>query len=585
MRTTRYILLLLLAGLASANAFLGDLNQNGQLLKWALVNLHPQVSTNVVNPVTRAVRYFIATDAYSTNKTAEYNSVRASFAQLQAVPGTHLKFEDAGLSPTGMDINTEDGTNIVYWAKTSTIVNGGTDNIGGLLGVCYFSFYDDNSMSGGDVVLNAVERTWTADYNAPPGGGAIFIESVLTHELGHFIGLSHSPAGGATLLAYGDVGLSSQAGLASDDVSGVQAIYPVATNVAALGHLRGTVTKNGNPVLGASVSLEDTSGRLIAATLSRANGAYEIPCVPAGPCLIRVCPLDPPINYWLVAGAEFGAEFANADLNFLPTTNHPVTLTAGATNQLNVTVAAAVPPFRITHLREPTANAAAYSISSLPITLLPGQSNLTIGVFSPDLPSSGLKLEITGSNITHGQLIAHAMDSVFSGLAGVSVRISIASNAVIGMRSLVVTRTNDGAKAWANGFVDIVSPVPDYNFDGLDDRFQRQYFPLFTAPEAGPTTDPDGDGFTNQAEYVAGTSPTNALSLLKLESLTQNQTGTTIRWKSVSGKRYQAFGRTQVAGSPWQALGSPVTAAGATAQYFDAGATGALKFYRVQVLP
>jgi hypothetical protein len=108
---------------------------------------------------------------------------------------------------------------------------------------------------------------------------------------------------------------------------------------------------------------------------------------------------------------------------------------------------------------------------------------------------------------------------------------------------------------------------------------------LFTAPEAGPNSDPDDDGMNNLAEYIAGTMPTNKLSLLKLDSLTQNASGTTIRWQSVAGKRYQVFSRTQVTGSPWQSLGSPVTAAGSQAQYFDAGATGALKFYRVQVLP
>jgi hypothetical protein len=125
----------------------------------------------------------------------------------------------------------------------------------------------------------------------------------------------------------------------------------------------------------------------------------------------------------------------------------------------------------------------------------------------------------------------------------------------------------------------------DFNFDGLDDRFQRQYFPLFTATNAAPTADPDGDGMNNQAEQIAGTSPVSATSLLKLESLTQNASGTTIRWKSVAGKRYQVYARSQIVGAAWQPLGAPVTASGATAQYFEAGATNALKFYRVQVLP
>ena len=89
----------------------------------------------------------------------------------------------------------------------------------------------------------------------------------------------------------------------------------------------------------------------------------------------------------------------------------------------------------------------------------------------------------------------------------------------------------------------------------------------------------------NQAEAVAGTAPTNALSLLKIQSVTQDATGATVRWQSVPGKKYQVYGRPQVAGETWVALGTPVTAAQNTAQYLDAGATGPMKFYRVQVLP
>ena len=127
--------------------------------------------------------------------------------------------------------------------------------------------------------------------------------------------------------------------------------------------------------------------------------------------------------------------------------------------------------------------------------------------------------------------------------------------------------------------------VPDFNFDGLDDRFQRQYFALFTAPEAGPGVDPDGDGFNNQAEYLAGTNPTNALSLLKIEGVTLDTRGSTITWQSVAGKAYRIWSRRDVAKDPWQTVGSPVTAAGASMQFTDVSATNGFRFYRVQVLP
>ncbi|MCX8156915.1 MAG: hypothetical protein N3J91_10790 [Verrucomicrobiae bacterium] len=337
---------------------------------------------------------------------------------------------------------------------------------------------------------------------------------------------------------------------------------------------------------GAAVYLENGEGAVVAGTATRANGQYVMSGVPPGAYVVRVAPLDPPVNQWLVAGYELGAEYAMADVNFLTSSNHAVTLSAGVTNVVHVAVTAGVPPFRITQIREPTANPLSYVISSVPIKLQPGQSQVTVGVFSADLPASGLDLKITGPGVTHGALTAHAAGSPFNGLAGISVVVSVATNAAPGLRSLVVTRTNDGARAYAHGFVEIQAAAPDFNFDGLDDRFQRRYFARFTQPEAAPGADPDRDGMSNAAEAVAGTVPTNAVSVLKVERVVQDASGTTVIWRSVPGKRYQVWARDQVATAGWQAVGAPVQATGATASLLDAGATQrALRFYRVQVLP
>ena len=179
-------------------------------------------------------------------------------------------------------------------------------------------------------------------------------------------------------------------------------------------------------------------------------------------------------------------------------------------------------------------NSGTSSSSALPTTVRVGQSNLVIGVASDTLPTNNATLTITGDGLTLGPTTFQPLGS----LNIISVSVSVASNATPGLRSLVVQRGGD--LAYANGFLEILPPVPDYNFDGLDDRFQRQYFPLFTALEAGPNVDVDGDGFNNQAEYISGTNPTNSLENLRITTFDTTPGGTSanLTWSSVLSRCY-----------------------------------------------
>jgi len=54
----------------------------------------------------------------------------------------------------------------------------------------------------------------------------IDLHSVLTHEIGHFLGLSHSTIVGATMMPSLASGQTSLATLADDDISGICTVYP-----------------------------------------------------------------------------------------------------------------------------------------------------------------------------------------------------------------------------------------------------------------------------------------------------------------------------------------------------------------------
>ncbi len=581
-----------LLSLVVLQAFVIEDRDLGRPIKWTLSPPFDteSISTNVVNPVTRSVRYFLGSEGWSaTNRVNELNALRASFAQWQAISGTILKFEEGGLVGPGVDVNLEDNHNVVFFSR-NPIVNGGRDHITGVAGKAYVSYYtDNNELAESDIVLNGFEFQWYTDIFAT-NTLAKFVEGVALHEIGHLIGLLHTPVGGATMFHAGDQGQNNlQAGLADDELAAARALYPQPTTAASYGHLRGQVTLNGLPVLGAVVVAEDASGSIESGTVTRADGFYDLSYLPPGAYQIRVSPLDPNnASNYLLRGRDISNYFRDQPVNssFLPTGNHPATLTAGVTSTLNLSVTGATPPFRISHLRTPTSNPNLIGMNRVPVAVRRGQSNLWLGVFGTGLPTNNATLAITGDGLTLGELSFNSQN--FPGTNLISVQVHVATNATPGLRSFQVTRSSDGATAWANGFLEIQPDYPDANFDGLDDLFQRRWFPLFTAPEAAPGADPDGDTYTNQQEYQGGGSnPTlaSAIPQVVVERVTLTANGSTVVWRSVPGKRYQLQSRANFNGAPWQPVGTPVTADATTTQAVDPGATVEMLFYRVQVVP
>src|SRR5207245_1087812 len=138
------------------------------------------------------------------------------------------------------------------------------------------------------------------------------IQSVLTHEIGHLLGLDHSALVSSVMVPFGVPSQLDQRTLAYDDVAGIMEIYGTASGT---GQIRGTIEADGTPVFGAHVVAVDSSGSPIVSTLSQRDGSYILRFVPPGTYRVYAEPLDGPVTAQNIGGSTNGF-FAGIKTNF-----------------------------------------------------------------------------------------------------------------------------------------------------------------------------------------------------------------------------------------------------------------------------
>ena len=129
-------------------------------------------------------------------------------------------FEYAGTtSDTGAGFDSENldaNTNVVVWNETDF----GNDTFAAITLVTFDP--DTGRIYDADIEMNGTHFTFSVGSEA----GAFDIQDVLTHELGHFLGLGHSAVDDATMATASDMGDTFRRDLAPDDIDGLCTIYP-----------------------------------------------------------------------------------------------------------------------------------------------------------------------------------------------------------------------------------------------------------------------------------------------------------------------------------------------------------------------
>ncbi len=266
--STRMYLVALVASLVSApvNAYTVGLSQSGASLRWA-----------------SGQKLYLAGNPSGSHELSDgfFRSAVVS-ALMQWKKSTNGLFDfdywqgtDSADYPTAMN---SDGLSTIFFASRGNIRPDPQ-----VIGYTQTTFnVDTGNLVETDTFLNDVNFTFTEnqqDTSSASAGGKsrVYAANVITHELGHAIGLSHTGSINASMLY---VEYRDQSEVGCDDVSGARALYGTPGQVALRGRI---VSGSGAGQAGIQVSaISLERGIPLANAVTSSSGSYSIAGLPPG---------------------------------------------------------------------------------------------------------------------------------------------------------------------------------------------------------------------------------------------------------------------------------------------------------------
>lgn len=400
---------------------------------------------------------------------SDATAIRLAAATWEKLPQSAIDFtEDTAADATRTDFDAQD-IHLVLWDESGD--SGQFPPGSGIVALTpILASTSNGQIFDADIVFNG-----SLPFSTRPTAGRFDVQSVATHEFGHFIGLDHGCGPFATMHSTVVAGSTSVRSLSRDEEAAAVTIYPAG---AGRGQITGSVVRQGVGGLGFAhvVAIDATTGEVGATAVTDAAGGYTIQGLLPGSYTVYAEPLDGPF----VLADTIGLTGQPAPS--FPTTVSPsaVSVSAGGSASATITVVAG----------DAVLNAA--GASGTPVTAGGPPATLIVNGTGMGTVTQAV---VTGTGVT-----ATSVEP----LAGTLVRVTLVATAGAprGVRSIRL-QNGSGALVFVTAGVDVVDPTP--TITAVD--------PDVLPAQGGTLVTIDGTNFVDGCDVVIGGQLATAVQL------------------------------------------------------------------------